>query len=90
MPEEKFKQSIFKLGKRIKGYDLTNYEEDKIIEIFNNLKGDPFERAIESLEKVLGKNNVKLLLEKSASLDDINRLIQDVSNSANAWLRDKK
>jgi len=89
MSEDKLVNSIYKLGKRIKKSDLTATEKSDIIKSFNSYSGDPYKRAIKALEEVLGKKDVELLLEKSASLDDINRLLQDVSMAADDWSKSK-
>lgn len=88
MPEQDFIKSIFVLAEKLKKAPLTQQEKAKILEIFNSKSGTAFERAKESINEAIGH---KIIHERAqASVDDAERLLNDLQVSARKWQQTKE
>jgi len=87
MPEQEFIKSIYALAEKLKKAPLTSQERDRILELFNSKSGSAYERAMESIKEALGD---RLILERAqASVDDAERLLNDLQIAAKKWQESK-
>jgi len=86
MADQQFLNAIYKLAEEIKKAPLTPQEKGAFVEAFNNEKGSAFDRAQKAINKIIGP---QLQLEKSASLDNTNRIINDLKKEADKWQQSK-
>ncbi len=92
MPEKKFVRSIIEVASELKGANITDAEKNLIIKAFNAKRGTPYEKAKASIEEVVGKKfpeKSPYLLEKAASLNNLQNLLSQMNNAANEWQNNK-
>ena len=79
------RDELFRAGERIVNRQLTTSEKEKLIESFNNPKnsGTIFDKCSKALEEVLNVNlEVRVILEKSASVDQVRNALDNLRNIA--------
>ncbi|CCK82423.1 hypothetical protein [Desulfobacula toluolica] len=87
MPEQDFIKAIYALAEKFKKAPLTPDEKAKILKIFNSKKGSAFERAKESINEAIGHQII--LKRTQASVDDAERLLNDLQLAARKWQKSK-
>lgn len=87
MSEREFVKSIIDVALRLKGSPITESEKSSIIKSFNNKSGSPYERAKSAIEDVIGERLIEetLLLEKAASLNNLQNLLVQMNAAADKW-----
>lgn len=88
MADTEFLESIYKVAQKAKKGSLTSSEKELIIKEFNESTGSAYDRATKAITKIVGVNP-ELILEKAATLDDINRLLSDLKMEAQKWQSSK-
>jgi len=86
--DQEFRESIYRLAARVKGQPLTGQEQSRIIDAFNNSQGTAEQRAIRSVEEIIGpiSPSQRRILEKSAEASaNLERLLADMTNKAKEW-----
>jgi hypothetical protein len=91
MSEKLFVDSIIEVAKEIKGSNITESEKKLIIENFNKKSGSAYERAKTAIEEVIGKKIPEnYIIEKTASLNNLQNLLAQMSSAASKWQETKK
>lgn len=92
MSENEFIKSIIEVASKLKGSAISESEKDRIIKAFNNKSGTAYEKAKLAIEEVLGKKLPEkgLLLEKAASLNNLQNLLAQMNTAANSWQKANK
>lgn len=80
---EQFVEFMFKIASKFKGIPINDLEKNKLVKSFNSNSGTVYERAKLAIEKVL---NTKTIYNKSASLDDLNNILNEMNTLANNYL----
>lgn len=91
MPEREFVNSIIEVATKLKGSQITAEEKDLIIKSFNSKSGTPYEKAKAAIEEVVGQKfpETTFLLEKSASLNNLQNLLAQMGSAADKWQKSK-
>jgi hypothetical protein len=91
MTDRQFLETIHGVAEELKGEPLSLKEKNIIIETFNIKLGSPYEKAKSTIEEVVGKKFAdELILEKAASLNSLQNLLNQLNSAANDWLQGKK
>lgn len=92
MPEKEFVKSMIEVAAKVKGGSITEAEKSEIIKAFNSKKGSAYERAKESIEEVVGKRlpDESMVIEKAASLNNLQNLLAQMNSAADNWQKTKK
>lgn len=85
------RDEMWAAASRILGRAPTQGEKDKLVEAYNALTGDDiFARCKAALEKVLGVDlNVRVLLEKTASVDRVRNALANLKAIATQSVKNK-
>lgn len=91
MSEKQFIDSLIEVAKEIKGSSISDEERNQLIESFNKKSGSAYDRAKTAIEEVIGKKiPEKYIIEKTASLNNLQNLLSQMSTAANKWQQSKK
>jgi hypothetical protein len=83
MSEKELFTNMYRLVTQLKGAPLKEYEEQAIVDEFNQADGPTFERAKKAIAKVL-HGEPSSILEKGKFLDYVDKMIKDVKQAAEA------
>ena len=89
MSDQSLLRAIYRVAERIKGAELTPDERQAIVDEFNRASGTAFDRATQAVAHAL-KLSRRVIAEKRAALDDIDRLITDLKREADDWQEEKE
>lgn len=87
MSDRQFIEKIYELAEAIKESPLSDYEKKVILDAFNQETGSAFDRAKKAVKKIIGP---EYLVEKTASLDNSDRIISDLRRQAELWQKSKE
>ena len=89
MEDSEFVETIVKVAANLKGSEITSIERQQIIKTFNDIKGDPAERAKIAIKKVTGKSVPRqfLLLESEGSINELANLVGELEEAAKEWIK---
>lgn len=77
-------QGLKLAAERITNRTLTQYDVDRLVELFNQSQGTTYERARKAIELFTGLSENQII-KNTAAADNLNRILGDLKQVADDW-----